>query len=548
MYSDTFPRRTLAAIAAFAILAGPSGCLTRSCSGAPSTTTEHHPEEQDTRLPMTASNPPGPTVHLDATRSGWSRLVPEQSAIFDITLRNDTSAPKQLTSLNDNDWTPVVRAYDATGHLLAEGKPRDLVERLVGDVGEPVVTPPVTVTLGPGEDQKVPVELWHFVNPLHPGRYAFEAVHTADPASSSPLSSGRIPFEVVSAGVDSCALGYESSQRLSTVLSWIAVPADTSAPELFVRASGSSHTAPQSAGRSFGPVPAGARIAVGALAPDAMTTWLGWVAVTTGAQVELLQHSLGALSWRSGRVSLPITDAVPVPRFPDRDHAVFLSTGLGGGHPALAGMVVHADATRSAPWLVPIAALPRLSACAFASKGAIAVLLVSDDGTTTHVTRLDVDESGSVVSPEHVIRTSPNEVLAATMDLRPGAPPVLLLLESNRTLPDRVALVRIPLFGGATSVLPFAPARGWPYAASRPLKAKEVALEVDWAGEPRLAFVDELGRLFGGLLDGSPLGMLRDEGHGPARCPHVGAVREQTTLAAFSTEGSLFFAAQGHGP
>ena len=125
-------------------------------------------------------------------------------------------------------------------------------------MGEPEVTPPELVTLGPVDEQKTHVELWHFMNPLRPGRYAFEAVHAANPTDPPQLSSGRVPFEVVSAGIDACALGYESSQRLSTVLAWIAVPSDTAAPELFVRLSGATHATPQTAGRSFGdPEPSG---------------------------------------------------------------------------------------------------------------------------------------------------------------------------------------------------------------------------------------------------------------------------------------------------
>ncbi|AUX43475.1 uncharacterized protein SOCE26_049240 [Sorangium cellulosum] len=558
MCSDSGRRRAWTGAAALALLAISGGCITRGCSGAASEQPAAAPEQRpaspasaEARSPVSANGKPEGAVVLQAARAGWSRLIPEQSALFDVTLRNGAGAPRQVTSLNDNTWTPVVRAYDASGQLLAEGSPRDLQERLAGHMGEPTEAPPATVTLGPGEEQPLPVELWHFMNPLRPGRYALEVVHTADPASATPVSSGRVPFEVIPAGVEACALGYESAQRLSTVLAWIAVPSDTSAPELFARASGSTHAAPQSAGRSFGAVPPGAAIAVGAAPPDAMTTWLGWVAVAAGGQVELHQHSLGAPAWRSGPIPLPVAGAVPVPRFPDRGHAVFLATGLAGGRPALTGVSARPKAPPPAAWTVPLAALPRRSACAFAATGAIAVILVSDDGATTRVARVDVDESGAVVSPERVLRTSPNEVLAVTVDQRPGAPQVVLLLESNRTQPNRVALVRLPLAGGAAAVVPFAPARGWPSVVAeggeRALRAREVALEVDWDGRPQLALVDELGRLFAGPLDGSPLGMIRDAARGPARCPHAGALREQTTFAGFAADGSLFFSPEGHG-
>lgn len=505
---------------------------------------------------MSASaSPPAAAVRLVAARSGWTRLVPEQSALFDVTLRNDTPAPRQVTSLNDNDWTPVVRALDATGKQLAQGTPRDLTERIAGHMGEPQDAPPALVTLAPGDQQTIPVELWHFMSSLPPGRYAVEISHSIDPAAPTPLSSGQVPFEIVPARVDACALGYESSQRLGTVLAWIAAPADTGKPELFARSSGSAHAAPQVAGRPYGAVPPGARIALGHLPPDAATNWLGYVAVASGRQVEIHQHNMGAPEWRSGPIALPIDDATPVPRFPDRGRAVFLATGRAGDRAALAGVVAAPGAPPQSPWAVPIAALPRLSACAFAASGAVAVILVADDGGSARVTRIDVDESGAVAAPEHLIRQSPNEALALAVDLRPGAPPVLLILEGSRVSPDRLALVRIPLVqpgagAPAPQVIPFAPLRGWPTApaadgALRPLRAREVALDIGWDGAPHVALVDELGRLFAGALDGAPLAMLRDAALGAARCPHLGALRDGVTPAAFLDNGALFFAGGG---
>jgi hypothetical protein len=500
---------------------------------------------------MTTSNTAEPKVLLEVTRSGWTRLIPEQSALFDVALRNGTAAPVTLTSLNSNAATPVVRALDASGTVLAEGNPRDLEERIAGDMGEPVPSPLVTVTLAPGAKDESPVELWHFMNPLRPGRYAVEVLHAADPASATPLSSGRVAFDIVAATAGPCANGYESSQRLATILAWVAVPEDTKEPELFARSSGESHAAPKVAGRSFGRVARGAKIAVSHVPPDAMTTWLGWVAVASGTEIELIQHNTGDPGWRSGPIKLPLSGATPIPRFPDRTHAVALATGLAGEKPALAGVVARPNTPAAAPWVTPISAVPKLSACAFAAGGPIAVLLIADDGTTTHVTRIDVEETGAVVKAEHVLRTSPNEALAAVVDIRPNSPPTLLIVEANRATPDRIALVRIPLSGGQASIVPFAPAKGWPYegegAAARPLRAKEIALEAGWDGVPHIAFIDELGRLFAGALDGSPLSMIRDAAAGPARCPHIGALREHATPSSFVADGSLFFAPGGHG-
>jgi hypothetical protein len=497
---------------------------------------------------MTTSNSAEPKVLLEITRSGWSRLIPEQSALFEVSQKNAGGAPVTLASLNNNRSTPTVRAFDASGQLLAEGTPEDLIDSIAGHMGEPVPVPLSTVTLAAGAAQKSPVELWHFMRPLRPGHYSVEVAHEAGGGSSATLSlsSTRAPFEIVPASVDTCALGYESSQRLATILAWIATPSDTKEPELFARSSGASHASVRLAGRAFGRVAPGSTIAVSHVPPDAMTTWLGWVAVVSGSQIELIQHTMGAPGFRSGPIALNLSGAAPVPRFPDRTHAVALVTGLAGDRPTLAGVVVRPNAAPASPWTVPLSALPKWSACSFTASGPIAVLLIADDGATTRFTRLDVEETGVVAKAEHTLRTSPNEVIAAVMDIRPNSPPMLLVLEANRTTPDRIALVRVPLAGGQASVTPFAPLKGWPYggdgASARPLRAKEVALDAGWDGVLRVALTDELGRLFSGALDGTPLRLMRDITEGPARCPQIGSLRRGATPGAFVRDGSLFMA------
>ena len=127
---------------------------------------------------------------------------------------------------------------------------------------------------------------------------------------------------------------------------------------------------------------------------------------------------------------------------------VLLATGLSAkGDPVLAGVVVEPQGAKAA-WHVPLRALPKLTACTFMSGGGIQVLLVSDDGKQSVARKLEVDETGKVLSPEHDIRTTSNAIVAVATGRRsPQA--FFLMLEADRARHGRMALLKVPSKGEA---------------------------------------------------------------------------------------------------
>lgn len=486
-----------------------------------------------------------------ASKTASTRFFPEQAAAFDLTLKNQTGAAEALLAIDGNMTTPLVRAFDAKGGLLFEKSGGDMGERIAGGMGPIVPPPPQTITLEPGGSESLWVNLWTYHEPLHLGAYVFEAAHHLKAAGGPLLVSNRIPFEIVPARVLSAALGYESSTRMASTLAWIAAPKDDrGAPRLLVRLSAfGNHSSVQQGATDLGEVPKDARLSVSQIPPDGKANWLGWVAVVTPHGVELVRHNMTQLMARTGPIALPIADAVPIPRFPDRQHAVFLATGQGASGPLLVGVVAPPSGPPGPVWTVPLGASPQMAVCAFGMSGPISVLVSSDDGQLTRVSRVDVDESGAVVSPEQVVRTTPNRVIALAVDMRPRAAQSFVILESNRTMPDRLALTRLPLVGAPPPIVALAPLGGWPAegenAARHALPAEAIAVEVGLDGLPRAALTDARGRLFGGALDGTPLALLSDGGGAKALFPHLAAMSASIEIACFTEEGFLFHAG-GH--
>lgn len=481
-----------------------------------------------------------------APRGGSARLFPEQAASFDLALQNHGAAPEEVTTLDGNMDTPLVRAFDAGGNRLFELGGSAMGERIAGNMGPLPPMPPRKASLEPGKEQTLWVNLWAYHEPLKLGAYGFEAIHHAR-ATGPVVVSNRVPFEIVRADVLGAALGYDSSVRMASTLAWIAAPHDKQGPpRLLARLSGfDNHASVQQGGTDLGEAAPDARPAVSQIPPDGKANWLGWIAITGPKSVELVRHNMTQQMWRSAPVALPITDAVAVPRFADRGHAVFLATGKGASGPTLAGAVVTMGAPPSPAWAVPLSAQPSKAVCAFGMSGPISVLYATDDGQSTRFIRIDLDESGRVVAPEQVVRTTPNRLVALAVDMRVRAPLGFVILESNRTMPDRLALVRIPLAGAAPPIVPFAPLGGWPSVddggLTRVIPAQAIDMEVGIDGVPRVGLTDERGRLFGGPLDGSPLSRLSGEGS-KALFPHVVVTSTRVTTSCFTEEGFLFHA------
>jgi hypothetical protein len=489
------------------------------------------------------SSRPG-LVLLAKPRGSGARLLPEQAASFEITLENRTDAAESVLAVDGNYHTPVVRALDATGAVLFHKTSEDLAERLVPHMGSPGPRTLRTITLAPGAAESLWINLWMYHDPLPLGAYAFQASHQARPGEL--FESPRIPFEIVAARVESAALGYDSSLRMASILAWIAAPSDGGgAPRLLLRLSAfGNHASIQQGANEVGEAPEGGRVAVSHIPRDGLANWQGWVAVVGPQRAELVRHHMARPGRRRVAVALPISDAVPVPRFPDRGHAVFLATGRGPAGPALVGFVAPTSGPPHPVWSVPLPESPALTACVAGTSGPITVFFSADDGQWSRVYRLDVDESGAVVAGAVVARTTPNRVIALAVDQRPDEIPALVILEENRTLFDRLALVRLPLSGAPPPIVPLAPLAGWPSVTenrvSRALRAEAIHLEVGMDGVPLAALVDERGRLFGGRLDGTPLGLLSDGGGTKALFPHVAALQMGVFASCFTERGYLF--------
>lgn len=495
---------------------------------------------------MTTRSPTDQPITLSAAPRGWTGpLLPEQAVTFDLTLANRSPAPLEITLLDGNPSTLVLRAYSDAGGLLVEAA---LGDGHGGHGHEPNERPIKTGILPAGAELTTYLSLWDVTAPLPPGRYAFEVEQRG--ATAPIVISNRVPFEITSARVEAAALDYESPARMVSLLAWTAARADGAPPELLARFSETGNHARTSHGAaSQGRVPAGARVAVSRIAPGGSGAWLGWIAAASPGQIELFRHNNASPAWRSGPVALPLADALPVPRFPDRGRAVMLATGSRGGSPVLAGAVVQENAAAPAAWVVPLAALPLRSAAVFGPSGPITLFFASDDGATSRVSRLDVDESGAVVAAEQLVRSTPNRVVGLVSDMRAGQPPSVVVLESSRAAPNRLALSRLPLAGAAPPVASFAPLAGWPttvdQAGERPLRAEELVLDVALDGSLDLAIIDETGSLHAGKLDPAGLRLVRDTSHGRAHAAHFAALRDGEWPGCF-TDAGMIDRAGGH--
>jgi hypothetical protein len=289
-------------------------------------------------------------------------------------------------------------------------------------------------------------------------------------------------------------------------------------------------------------------VAVSASPPDAeFSPAIGWAAVISGDRLQLIEHSMTELRFKPPAVTLPLANAVPVPRFPNRLNAVFLATGSGKQGPALAGVTAPDGEGAPAAWVTPLSAVPLHSACAFTMKGPITVLYSSDDGKTSRLHRIDVNENGTVASADRVVRQSSGEVLGIVADMRPEAPQSFLVVEADRERHDHLALVKIPVAGELRATgLRAIP--GWPTVEVKlerlPLRALGLTLETSMDGMLWVAFTNERGDLIGGRIDRT-LSVLRDGRTDRAFFPHIGAVAQSVSFSCFNADGSLFHAGGG---
>jgi len=523
------------------------------------------------------------------------RLLPEQAARFDVIFRNLSSREEALASLTGNDSTPILRVFDRANKSLGEFDPAARTRRLHGHQMVPP-SPPSLAYLQAGVEDGALINLWKYSDPLAPGVYSLEVSHQVTPNGPS-IEAAPTSFEIVPAQVSSVAMNYGVSDHSSSLLSWLAQPLDKSAdPEILIRLSANrAHGLLMEGATAGGRVPAGAQLTSSALPPFSKIGGQGWLALSYAGEIELIRHSQAQVIWRSGEIPVAITNLKPVPRFPDRGHALFLATGTDKGIPVLMGLRVEDDPNRNAappvsgsklmpgpsephgdddnvppppakpgkhpapvafeppppkrdlppyhPWTVPLKGEPVRTAVAFDGDGPVSILLVYDKQGMATLSRIDVDEAGQVIKPETELMTSNRitVIRALAVDARVKQPMAFLALGGDPKEYNRLALVRLPL-SGPTTAKDFRSLPGWPTKTSSDrttlLAPAEIALEIAPDGRPWLALTDENGHLSGGALDGSPLSLLRADG----KCsnPFIAALPSKVTLGCFTETGRLF--------
>lgn len=484
-------------------------------------------------------------------------LIPEEFTMVQVTMTNRSATAAMVYSMKSAQNDPVLWVSSSQGEHIGDYGPEIRTFRSYGDQHGVSPLPPKQVKLEPGKEETWLGNLCRYCDALPPGKYQLKAEHQLkegdEMTQSSPAS-----FEVVAAEVGDWAMSYTNAERESTTLVWAGTPLHARGPgRVLVRDSGITRHAFLRAGAS--PIPglaASARLSAGQSPVDAQQLVLHWVGAAGVKGVEMVQHNSTEPFWRSKPVPFGLINIMPIPRFPDRGHAVYLATGAGVHGPELVGCKVDPRLESDpAPWRVVLHHAPLLTGASFGMQGPIHILMASTDGASHLLSRLAVDETGKVVSEEAVVRTGSAKVLAIAVDMRPGAIPKFLVLEEDAKEHGRVTLVHIPV-AGRIDAAPPAPLPGWPaklegqkYIA---LPAREVTLEVAGDGEPFVALTDENDNFYGGSVLDFELKLLRP-GKKPngekqsAIHPHIGALKGGTTISCFTETGELFhFVASQH--
>ena len=487
--------------------------------------------------------PDSPKVTVTVTpRVQGGALFPEQSAIFDLVLTNAATEAANLPDFDSNRWTPVYRIFNTAGERLLELTISDLYARYGSEMGEPDPEPPHLVSVRAGGTVNSWLDLWSFTQPLPKGDYTLVLHHVLNPDTQEAVDSAPVPFSVVDADVQEAVIAYEDQNLETSLLAWLAAPLEGGDPEILVRLSAvNNHRSAQRSGNAFGKTPTGSKLALSAKPREGTPTDQGWLGVISGANLILFYMNRAAEVWKSDPVTLPFAHPLPVPGFPDRDHGVFLSTGLlPDGSAALSGVLSPNEGPAAEPWVLPLNANPTLTACAPTATGPIPLLFATESATQTTLTRLDVLETGTADAPERIVHSSPNRLLAIIPN-RPTAPPGFLAVLANREKPNVLTVVRIPLTGDP-EVTELPPLSGWPTIDDLPLAPLHFRLAYTSNDRALLAFLDERGNYYAGTLDGSPVALIAPGGLPPRiTLPHIAALHQRTTFAGFTDLGSLIF-------
>lgn len=471
-------------------------------------------------------------------------LLPEQSAFFDLALMNEGKTDARVPALSGNRWTPVYRLVDGAGAPIREVTLSDLYRRLGAERGEPMEEEAQMATVRAGGALPGWIDLWSYIAPLPKGKYALVARHILDRATGSAIESSPVPFSIVDAKVRDVALGYQDAMRQASVMAWVAKPETGGAAQILVRLSAvDNHRSAQRSGMSMGETAEGTKIAVGGKPPEGTPNILGWVGALSpvaGQDSSLRMFSLNgaAAQWKSDPIAFPLREAVPVPGFPDRGHAVFMAVGKHGDGDHLVGVVVAPKGPVVRGWSVQLQTMPARTACVFGMEGSITLAMGTDDGESARLALIDVDEKGAVTVPERVVRTSPNALLALLPDRTPGNSG-FLAIEEKRDHLNELVVVRIPLAGAAKEAF-VPPIPLWPTVEGRLLPPLHFAMAVTESGQPLIAFLDQYGHYYAGAADGSALSVLTQSGKDPRIVlPQVAALMGRSTFAGFAENGAL---------
>ncbi len=493
---------------------------------------------------MTA--PAASQLRLELVPHGWKdRLLPEQSAEFDLILRNTGSAPVNALPLSGSYDTPRLALFDADGKVIGGYNKGHRYERRGGDLALLEPPEPRLEPMPPGQGDEITVNLWAFRAPLPPGRYSIQAQHQFNLAGTF-ASSERLPFEIVPARIGPAASGYDSVGRSASTLAWLASESAHPGPQqLLIRVSAvAGHRALMQGATPHGEFPPGSTMAIAQPAEGIEENGAGWVAVISGGSATLIHHNLSYPFWRSEAIPLHLENAAPVPRFPDfEDQALFLATGTSPKGPALGGIQVEDEKGVIAQWTVPLSGIPSMVACSARVKRPVSLLLITNHEGGSRIAWLAVNMDGRVVTAEKTIRQSPNHVVAVAPSADPRSGNAFFILESAPSAPDRLAVLSVST-GGSVRTAELKLISNWPKnAAGSPVRPREICLEEIRQGVAGIAFTDESHALYGGRLTPNPmLAKLRDDPKSPCFFPHIAALNAGLTVACFTGEGLLFFA------
>jgi hypothetical protein len=495
---------------------------------------------------MTPS-PAGLQLTLEPLKTTSPVLYPEQAADFEIVLTNRTGAAATVLLLSGNLDTPEVVVSDASGRELGRFTEFDLRKRSGSNPEHKEPGPPSVITLDPGLEDRSILSLWRFMNAPGPGRYFVRVEHQAT-EDGAALISNSVEFEIRPAKIAGMCCGFAAIDRSSAVLAWLAASAANGSARrrLLVRLSSQRDYAKLEMGATnFGEFPAGSHVAVGQAIESTPINGQGWVLATSGYDATLFRHNMAHPLGSVGPIKLPAGDAVAVPGFPDFGRrTVAMATGLAQGRPVLAGFAAQ-DGHAEPAWAVPLSGAPVLAAAVAQTEKVTYVVYATDNGQASRIFRIGVDPAGKIVDAERPLRASPLAPSALRVVAGRDQPPLFMLLESDRRDASRLNYVRIPIHGDARAFEPHM-VEGWPTipgSDGQPTPAPAAAFDIsqDPRGTVYVALTDSSGNLWGGRLDRGLL-LLRRANGDPASFPHIVCLRRATTIAAFRSDGRLYFA------